>query len=161
MKTQYTISVGKIGLEYPVDFSALPMNAQEYIIQRGFDHLNDVHAGIKASDPKSWTDDLDFSESVAAAIEGKIQDLLSGDISSRQGITRLSPIETILHRRAREEIVAVVRSRGLKVKTLGEPWMKTKIAETLAKHRERWLPEAERQVAAMSEKAVSSDDLGI
>lgn len=96
----FTISSPKFN-PVTVDFDALPEVSKDYIIQRGFDHLNDVHAGIhvNAKDKEGtllFGSQEDVNLAALKAITEKVSALMNGVVSVRRASAE--PIDPVAKR---------------------------------------------------------------
>ena len=138
MKDVYGTFVKKTDQEYKINWEKLPQKSQEYLIQRGLDHCQDVHAGIHGKVMDAKTGDLKYPETtdvhdaVHNAMTTKIKALNDGVISIRSGgLTPTSPIEKIAYGLAKKDILAELLNNKIDVKTVDKMLLHQKIMDTI------------------------------
>lgn len=117
-----------------VDFDSLPDASKAALVSRGVSHVfgneaaSKVHAWAQAEGQANSDDKATvkaWKDANASAVDAKLAEvqadflkaLIEGTLGSRTGGPRLSPLETVKRRIAREEISDMLRGAGIKVPT--------------------------------------------
>lgn len=162
--TIYNVNAGKIGKSFPVDFDSLPAVSQAYIIQRGFDHLNDVHAAIHATAKDKegkllYPERADLVAAVESAITEKLAMLSAGEISARRGSSEpADPVARIVLRLAKAAVTKALKDqRGWTPKTIGEDKFAILVSAYTEKHREDLEGTAAAEIKRLSKHSAEID----
>jgi len=157
MKTEYTINLAKAGTGISVDFSAMPENAQAFVIEYGLRQiLNDCASSVKKGEKDAPAIALGLAEK-------RLAKLMAGDFTRTAGGAKLSGFEAELEKAtiAVAKRVAMAKFAGFSKLPKDE---KTEVLAKLAAHPkviEQAKPIAEAAWAAKQEATSLDFDIEI